>query len=145
MLSHSGITNVDPAENLRNGKAMDKWREMIAAQGGDNSAPLPKAKNSHEITAEQAGFVSKLDALAVGVASWRLGAGRERKEDAVQFGAGIELHAQIGDRVERGQKLMTLYTDTPEKFDRALASLAGAVEYSVERPQERKIILGKVG
>ena len=144
MLSHCGLTDVDPRENLRSGLAMDKWRKMISAQGGNPVAPLPKAKHSHEVIATESGFLSRLDALAVGIASWRLGAGRERKEDSVQFGAGVELHAQLGDYVEKGQKLMTLFTDTEERFERALSSLAGAVEYSDSKPAERKIVLGKV-
>jgi thymidine phosphorylase len=144
MLAHSGVSDVDPEENLKNGKAMDKWRQMISAQGGDPAAALPKAKHSHTVLAEKSGYLSRLDALSVGVASWRLGAGRERKEDAVQFGAGIELHAQLGDRVEKGQPLLTLFTDTPEKFERAQEALAGSVEYSEVPPAERKIILGKV-
>lgn len=144
MLAHSGITDVDPAENLRNGKAMDKWNQMISAQGGDHAAELPKAKHSTVISAEGSGFISKLDALSIGIASWRLGAGRERKEDAVQFGAGVELHAQLGDRIEKGQPLLTLFSDTPEKFARAEEALAGAVEYSEKAPMERKFVLGKV-
>lgn len=144
MLAHSGITDVDPAENLRNGKAMDKWNQMISAQGGDPAAELPKAKHSTVISAEGSGFISKLDALSIGIASWRLGAGRERKEDAVQFGAGVELHAQLGDRIEKGQPLLTLFSDTPEKFARAEEALAGAVEYSEKAPMERKFVLGKV-
>lgn len=144
MLAHSGITDVDPVENLKNGKAMDKWRQMISAQGGDPDAQLPKAKHSHTVVAEESGYLSKLDALSVGIASWRLGAGRERKEDAVQFGAGVELHAQLGDKVEKGQPLLTLFTDTPEKFERAQEALIGSVEYSENRPAERKFILSKV-
>ncbi|CAB4573654.1 unannotated protein [freshwater metagenome] len=144
MLAHSGITDVDPAENLRNGKAMDKWNQMISAQGGDPTAELPKAKHSTVISAEGSGFISKLDALSIGIASWRLGAGRERKEDAVQFGAGVELHAQLGDRIEKGQPLLTLFSDAPEKFARAEEALAGAVEYSEKAPMERKFVLGKV-
>ena len=144
MLAHSGITDVDPAENLRNGKAMDKWNQMISAQGGDPTAALPKAKHSTVLSAEGSGFISKLDALSIGIASWRLGAGRERKEDAVQFGAGVELHAQLGDRIEKGQPLLTLFSDTPEKFARAEEALAGAVEYSEKAPMERKFVLGKV-
>lgn len=144
MLAHSGVLDVDPAENLKNGKAMDKWRQMISAQGGDPAAALPKAKHSHTVLAEESGYISRLDALSVGVASWRLGAGRERKEDAVQFGAGVELHAQLGDRVEKGQPLLTLFTDTSEKFERAQEALTGSVEYSETSPAERKIILGKV-
>jgi thymidine phosphorylase len=144
MLSQAGVTGVDPSENLRNGKAMDKWRQMISAQGGDPDAELPKAKHSHQILATESGFVSRLDALEVGVASWRLGAGRERKEDAVQFGAGIELNVQIGSRIEAGQPLMTLFTDTEEKFDRAIELASGAVEISNSSVAQRKLILGRI-
>jgi len=144
MLAHSGLGDVDPLENLQNGKAMDKWREMISAQGGNPAAELPKAKHSHVVVSENSGFISKLDALSVGVASWRLGAGRERKEDSVQFGAGVELHAQLGERIEKGQPLLTLFTDTPEKFARAQEALVGAVEYSENAPSDREFILGKV-
>jgi thymidine phosphorylase len=105
---------------------------------------MPKAKHSHVVVSENSGFISKLDALSVGVASWRLGAGRERKEDSVQFGAGVELHAQLGERIEKGQPLLTLFTDTPEKFARAQEALVGAVEYSENAPSDREFILGKV-
>ena len=144
MLSQAGVTGVDPSENLRNGKAMDKWRQMISAQGGNPDAELPKAKHSHQILATESGFVSRLDALEVGVASWRLGAGRERKEDAVQFGAGVVLNVQIGSRIEAGQPLMTLFTDTEEKFDRAIELAGGAVEISNSSVAQRKLILGRI-
>jgi len=144
MLNQAGVSGVDPSENLRNGKAMDKWRQMISAQGGNPDAELPKAKHSHQILATESGFVSRLDALEVGVASWRLGAGRERKEDAVQFGAGIELNVQIGSRIEAGQPLMTLFTDTEEKFDRAIELAGGAVEISNSSVAQRKLILGRI-
>lgn len=133
----------DPSENLSNGKAYDKWRQMIAAQGGDADAALPKAKHTHQILASDSGSLSKLDALALGVASWRLGAGRERKEDAVQFGAGIELHAQLGATVTKGQPLMTLHTDTPEKFDRAIEIALTGIEIGSTAP-ERKLILNRI-
>ena len=144
MLSQAGVTGVDPSENLRNGKAMDKWRQMISAQGGNPDAELPKAKHSHQILATESGFVSRLDALEVGVASWRLGAGRERKEDAVQFGAGVVLNVQIGSRIEAGQPLMTLFTDTEEKFARAIELASGAVEISNSSVAQRKLILGRI-
>lgn len=144
MLAHVGLTGIDPRENLSNGKAMDVWRKMIRAQGGDPDAPLPKAKHSHTIYASGSGFINQLDALSVGVASWRLGAGRERKEDSVQFGAGIELHKQFGDGVSEGDALMTLYTDTPEKFERAIELASAAVSISTIEPQKRKLILGKI-
>lgn len=142
MLSLVGI-DVDPSENLRNGKAHDKWRQMISAQGGNPDAELPKAKHTHQILATESGVLSKFDALALGVASWRLGAGRERKEDAVQFGAGIELHAQLGSSVTKGQPLMTLHTDTPEKFDRAIEIAETGIEIGSTAP-ERKLILNRI-
>lgn len=144
MLMHVGITGVDPTENLNNGKAMDVWRKMIAAQGGDIDAPMAKAKEWHTIRAGSSGFVFQLDALALGVSSWRLGAGRERKEDEVQFGAGIELHHQLGDEVAAGDSLMTLFTDTPEKFERAIEIAESGISISEAMPAERKLILGKI-
>ena len=142
MLTLVGI-DVDPAENLRNGKAYDKWRQMISAQGGNPDAALPKAQHTHQIMATESGVLSKFDALALGVASWRLGAGRERKEDAVQFGAGIELHAQLGSSVTKGQALMTLHTDTPEKFERAIEIAQTGIEIGSSAP-ERKLILNRI-
>jgi thymidine phosphorylase len=144
MLAHVGINGVDPRENLQNGKAMDIWRKMIAAQGGDLDAPMPKSKEWHTIRANASGFIFQLDALALGVSSWRLGAGRERKEDAVQFGAGIELHHQLGAEVKQGDALMTLFTDTPEKFERAIEIAESGISISETRPPERKLILGKI-
>jgi thymidine phosphorylase len=103
---------------------MDHWRRMISAQGGDVDAPLPVAREQHVVTASASGVLTELDAYAVGVAAWRLGAGRARKEDAVQAGAGVELHAKPGATVTAGQPLLTLHTDTPERFDYALEALA---------------------
>lgn len=142
MLRLSGI-DADPAENLKNGKAMDKWRQMIAAQGGDPAATLPKAKHEHTVVAQESGVVTKLDALAFGVASWRLGAGRERKEDQVALGAGVMLHAQVGDPIVSGQPLYTLYADEESRFQRALESIANQLEIGIKAP-DRKIILGRV-
>lgn len=123
MLTLAGKPDVDIAAALDDGRAMDVWKRMITAQNGDPDAPLPQAKHTHEITADRDGYLSTLDALAVGVASWRLGAGRARKEDPVQAGAGITLHAGFGERVRRGQPLFTLHTDTPDRFERALDAL----------------------
>lgn len=142
MLRLAGV-EADPAENLRNGRAYDKWRQMISAQGGNPDAELPKARHSEQILAESDGILTQLDALAIGVASWRLGAGRERKEDAVQFGAGIQLHAQLGSRVKRGQPLMTLFTDTPERFERAVEIARTGIEIG-STAIERKLILDKI-
>lgn len=126
MLVNAGIDGVDPAENLGNGKAMDVWRRMVRAQGGDPDAVLPVAREQHVLTAQESGTLVALDALQVGVAAWRLGAGRARKEDPVQAGAGVVMHAKPGGEVTAGQPLLTLHTDTPERFGPALAALAGA-------------------
>ena len=110
---------------LADGRAMDKWRAMIAAQGGDVSAPLPVAKESETVVAPAPGVLVALDAYAVGVAVRRLGAGRARKEDTVQAAAGIEIHVKPGEPVVAGQPLFTLHTDTPERFARAREALEG--------------------
>ena len=143
MLRLAGKGDVDVRAALNDGRAMDKWNAMISAQGGDPKAELPKAKFSHVVTAESTGVLSKLDALAVGVASWRLGAGRARKEDPVQFGAGIVLHKVQGESVTAGEPLMTLYTDDEERFTRAMESLDGGIEIG-SSAAERKLLLGRV-
>jgi len=127
MLLGAGVTDVDPAAKLADGSAMDAWRRMIEAQGGDADAPMPTARETHVVTAPASGTLTRLDAMAVGLASWRLGAGRARKEDPVQAAAGIELHAKPGDAVTEGAPLMTLHTDEPERFERALAGLLDGV------------------
>jgi thymidine phosphorylase len=128
MLAGAGRDDVDPADKLADGSAMDVWRAMISAQGGDPSARLPIARESHVVPAPASGTLTRLDAMAVGVAAWRLGAGRARKEDAVQAGAGVVWHAQPGDAVTEGQPLFTLHTDDEERIPRALESLEGGYE-----------------
>ena len=143
MLRLAGKGDVDVAAALKDGRAMDKWRQMISAQGGDPDAKLPEAKEQHVVKAPASGYLSQLDALQVGTASWRLGAGRARKEDDVQFGAGITLHAQQGQNVEAGAPLMTLHTDEPERFDRALEALEGSFKIE-SSATERKIVLERI-
>ncbi|MFI1842012.1 thymidine phosphorylase [Streptomyces microflavus] len=128
MLDAAGLKDADPEKALADGSAMDVWRRMISAQGGDPDATLPVAREQHVVTARSSGVLTRLDAYDVGVAAWRLGAGRARKEDPVQAGAGVELHAKPGDTVTEGQPLMTLHTDTPEKFDYALKALPDAYD-----------------
>lgn len=129
MIEAAGVSNTkDPADALNDGSAMDVWKQMISAQGGDNDAPLPKAKETLEVKADKDGYLTKLDALSVGVASWRLGAGRARKEDLVQAGAGITWTAIPGDEIKKGQTLFTLHTDEPERFELALESLMNGFE-----------------
>jgi len=128
MLLGAGVTGIDPADKLADGSAMDAWRQMIRAQGGDPDASLPTGRESTVVKAPRSGVLTRLDAMAVGVAAWRLGAGRARKEDPVQGGAGVEMHAKPGDVVTEGQPLMTLHTDEVGRFDRAIAGLEGGVE-----------------
>jgi thymidine phosphorylase len=130
MLAGAGRPDVDPAERLADGSAMDAWRSMVSAQGGDPDAALPSARDSHVVPAPATGVLTRLDALAVGMAAWRLGAGRARKEDPVQAGAGVVWHARPGERVTEGSPLFTLLTDDESRFERALESLDGG--YDVE-------------
>ena len=138
MLETVGITNVDPADMLKNGKAMDVWRQMISAQGGDPDAKLPTAKENLTITAQSSGTILSMDAMKVGLAAWRLGAGRSRQGEAVQAGAGIEIHAKPGDVVAAGAPLYTLHTDTPAAFARAQESLTNSVTIG-DLPKDGKI------
>jgi len=121
MLDLAGLTDIDPAEALADGRAMDRWRRMIKAQGGDPDAPLPRARHQQQLPAPSNGLVTRMDARAIGVAAWRLGAGRARKEDEVSAGAGIELHVKPGDPVAAGQPILTLHADDPARFEGALA------------------------
>ena len=133
MLDASGVKNAkDPAVALKDGSAMDKWRAMIAAQGGNPDAPLPVAREKQVVAAEKSGTISSMDALKVGVSAWRLGAGRERQGEKVQAGAGIEIHAKPGEMIEAGAPLFTLHTDEPERFARAHEALNGAVVISTD-------------
>ncbi len=116
---------------------MDAWRRMISAQGGDPDAPMPTARETHVVTAAASGVLTGLDAMAVGLAAWRLGAGRARKEDPVQAAAGVEMLAKPGDTVTEGQDLLVLHTDEPERFERALAALDGGVVVVARRHRLR--------
>jgi thymidine phosphorylase len=114
---------MDPADALKNGVAMDHWRRMISAQGGDPDGKLPVAKESHQFLAPSSGVVTRMDAMGVGLAAWRLGAGRAVQGEKLQLGAGIEIHAKPGEVITAGAPLYTLHTDEPARFERALESL----------------------
>jgi len=146
MLAAAGRDGEDPAAALSDGRAMDVWRRMISAQGGDPDAPLPTARETHTVLAPADGVLVALDALAVGVAAWRLGAGRARKEDAVQAAAGVEIHAKPGAKVRAGEPLLTLHTDTPDRFDAALRDLEGGYEIAPEgsRPEPGPLVLDRI-
>ncbi|MGH3454371.1 MAG: thymidine phosphorylase [Nocardioidaceae bacterium] len=149
MLAAAGHDDVDPADRLADGSAMDVWREMIRAQGGDPDAALPEARERQVVGAPSDGVLLSLDAFAVGVAAWRLGAGRARQGDAVQAGAGVEWHAKPGDTIRAGEPLLTLHSDDPDRFERALAALDGGYAIATDRPAPvlppRDIVLDRIG
>ncbi|WP_440708463.1 thymidine phosphorylase [Herbiconiux sp. YIM B11900] len=134
MLRLAGQPDADVAEALKDGRAMDTWNRVIRAQGGDPEAALPVARETHTVLAPASGVLLRQDALAFGIAAWRLGAGRARATDAVQHAAGIDLLAKPGDTVVEGQPLFTLSGDEPARFERALESLEGA--YAVGAPAD---------
>ncbi|TQM28596.1 thymidine phosphorylase [Nocardia bhagyanarayanae] len=145
MVALAGL-DIDPADALADGRAMDHWRAMVRAQGGDPDAPLPRARHTETIRAERDGVLTRLDAMGVGVAAWRLGAGRARQGDPVQFGAGIEMHAKPGDPVVAGQPLLTLHTDTPDAIPGAVAALADSMTIGVIAPTgDASLILERIG
>ncbi|PRB68695.1 thymidine phosphorylase [Arthrobacter sp. MYb213] len=145
MLAGAGITDVDVRGALNNGQAMDRWRQMIIAQGGDPDAKLPVAKESHTVYAQAEGALLKLDAMDIGLAAWSLGAGRARKEDSVQAGAGVRLHVKPGALVRRGQPIATLLTDTPEKFPRAIELVEKAILIGSDTDRaDTRLILGRI-
>ncbi|MER5387958.1 thymidine phosphorylase [Saccharopolyspora sp. NPDC002686] len=144
MLDHAGLSDVDPAEVLSDGRAYDSWCRMIRAQGGDPEAELPRARHVDVITAPEGGVLAELDAFAVGIAAWRLGAGRARKEDDVEHAAGVLCLAKPGDRISAGQPLLELHTDRPETVAGAREALAGAYEISGADRKSTPLILDRV-
>jgi thymidine phosphorylase len=144
MLAAAGRDDVDPAERLASGAAMDVWRSMIRAQDGDPDAPLASATEVDVVTADADGVLQSLDAMAVGLAAWRLGAGRARPGEAVQAAAGVELHAKPGDRVRAGQPLLRLHTDTPERIPRARQALEGAYTIGDTAPTPTPLVLDRI-
>ena len=147
MLDAAGITPImDPSDALKNGAAMDIWRQMISAQGGDPDAKLPVAREQHVVVAQESGEILEMNAMAVGISAWRLGAGRSRQGEAVQAGAGIEIHAKPGESIVAGAPLFTLHTDEAPRFERALAALEGAVRISAtgEKVERLPLIIEKI-
>jgi thymidine phosphorylase len=133
MLALAGI-DADPQMALADGRALAKYREMIAGQGGNPDKPLPVARHVQMVKAPSTGWLRRLDALAVGTAAWRLGAGRARKEDPVSAGAGVICKAKPGEQVKAGQPLLELRTDEPERFAAAVDALAGGIEIGPDAP-----------
>jgi len=144
MLELAGIDGADPAQTLRDGTAMDRFRRLVAAQGGDLSVPLPIGAQSETVTASRGGTMGDIDARAVGLTAWRLGAGRSRPGEQVQFGAGVRIHRRPGEPVAAGEPLFTLYTDTPERFGAAMAELDGGWSVGDTAPSPRPLIIDRI-
>ena len=146
MLEAAGVSDPDVEAALADGRAMDSWRAMISAQGGEVDAPLPTAQHVEELRASEDGVVTGLDAMGVGVAAWRLGAGRSRPGEAVQAAAGVEIEKHLGDQVRAGDVLARLHTDAPERMGRALEALEGS--WTLAAPgtalPERRIVLDRI-
>jgi thymidine phosphorylase len=143
MLALAGI-DADPAAALADGRALERYRTMIAAQGGDADAALPRARHARVVTAAESGWLRGLDARAVGVAAWRLGAGRARKEDPVSASAGVLCLAKPGERVEAGQAVLELRADDESRFARAHEALAGALEIGAEPPEAAPLVIERL-
>jgi thymidine phosphorylase len=144
MLAGAGREDVDPADKLTDGSAMDAWRAMVSAQGGDPDAELPTARHAHVVTAPTDGVVTRLDAMAVGMAAWRLGAGRAAQGEPVQAGAGVEIHARPGESVAAGDPVLTLHTDDESRFSRALASLEGGWDLGESAPPATPLVIDRI-
>jgi thymidine phosphorylase len=144
MLRLAGLS-ADPAAALTDGTALKRYRAMIEAQGGDPEAPLPTAQHASIVTAQSAGWLRALDARAVGVAAWRLGAGRARKEDPVSASAGVICLAKPGDAVASGQPVLELRADDPGKFDRAREALEGAIDIGPGAPEPADLVVDRIG
>ena len=143
MLALAGIST-DPAAVLAGGGALAKWRELVAVQGGDPDAALPSATERVVVPAARSGFVTRLDAYQIGLASWRLGAGRANKADPVSATAGVVWHVRPGDEVVEGQPVFDLHVDDPTRVDRALEALAGALEIGAAPPEPRPLIIERI-
>ena len=145
LLELAGIDDRDPAQALRDGTAMDRFRRLVAAQGGDLDAPLPIGAHSETVSAPRSGTMGDIDAMAVGLTVWRLGAGRARPGERVQSGAGVRIHRKPGEPVVAGEPLFTLYTDTPERVPAALAELDGGWSIADVAPPVRPLIIDRIG
>ncbi|MGI8696249.1 MAG: thymidine phosphorylase, partial [Mycobacteriales bacterium] len=143
MLDLAGLPDADPADVLASGRAMDSWRAMVSAQGGDPDATLPAAREMHVVLAPASGVLGRLDALAIGVAAWRLGAGRARKEDPVSAAAGVVMHAKPGDTLRAGQPLLELHSDDPARLAQVLDEIDGAFEIGTP-PPARSLVIDRV-
>jgi thymidine phosphorylase len=145
MLDLAGLPDADPAAVLRDGRAMDSWRELIRAQGGDPDAPLPVAPETEVVRADADGYVATVDAYRIGVAAWLLGAGRARKEDSVSASAGVVLHRRPGDAVRAGDPLYELRAEDADRIAPAREAAAAAVEIRGTPPTPVPLVMERIG
>jgi len=143
MVELAGL-DADPAEVLASGRARSVWDDMVRAQGGDPEAVLPVAPHVETVDAEVSGVLGRLDCRSVGIAVWRLGAGRARKEDPVSPSAGIVCLAKPGDPVEAGQPLLELHAEDPSRFAAAREALQDALEVSDEPPTPKPLVVDRI-
>ena len=143
MLELVGI-DTDPQLKLDDGSAYEVYRSMIAAQGGDPDAVLAPAALHDVVSADASGYVTAVDALRVGVAGWRLGAGRARKEDPVSAGAGVLCLVREGDHIATGEPLFELYADDDEHLVRGRDAIRDAVTISDDQSARAPILLEKI-
>ena len=143
MVELAGL-DADPADVLARGNAMDVWRDLVRGQGGDPDGPLPVAAHAEVLTADADGVLTRLDALSVGIAAWRLGAGRARKEDPVSAGAGVICHRKPGDAVRAGDPVLELLADDPDRFARAIEALDGAWDIGPAAPAPTPLVLDRL-
>jgi thymidine phosphorylase len=144
MLDAAGLPDADPAKALESGAAMDSWRAMIRAQGGDPAAPLPRARETEVVRARTDGVVGAIDAYGIGIAAWRLGAGRARKEDPVSFGAGVLLKVRPGDRVRAGDPLLELRTDESSRIATARDAADDAIVITQAAPTATPLLIDRI-
>ncbi|WP_419919028.1 thymidine phosphorylase [Candidatus Poriferisocius sp.] len=136
--------DTDPTEVLASGRAMDTWQAMVTAQGGNPEAPLPIAPVVDHWKSPTGGVIDRIDALAVGVAAWRLGAGRVHKEDGVSAVAGVRLRRVCGDRVAAGEVIAELHTDNPSRLAAAHEALSSALTISETTPSRRQLVTARI-
>ncbi|MBQ1076294.1 thymidine phosphorylase [Micromonospora sp. C31] len=145
MLDAAGLPDADPEAALRDGRAMDSWRAMIRAQGGDPDAAMPTANEVEVVRAEADGYVAAVDAYAMGVAAWRLGAGRARKEDPVSVPAGVVLHRRPGEAVRAGDPLYELRAQDAARIPAARDDAARAVRIAPAAPTATPLVIERIG
>jgi thymidine phosphorylase len=143
MFGLAGV-DADPAAAIGDGSALMKWKEMVTAQGGDPEAALPEAPERRTLDADSSGWIATMDARAVGIAAWRLGAGRARKEDPVSAAAGVVCLKKPSDSVEAGEPILELHAEAPERFDPALEALRGAIGIAPVRPDPEPMVLERI-